>query len=72
MKNRFVILMLDSVAIGVVAATLLLEAVLLFDPGGAGAGLRTLSPFVLGVIWFHLTMMIAPFGTLILLARESE
>jgi hypothetical protein len=64
--------MLDSFAIGVVAATMLLEAVILFDLGGTGAALSGVGPFVLAFVWFHTAILATPFGTLYLLARDAE
>jgi hypothetical protein len=71
-KDGPIFLLLDGLLIGIVCATLTLEAVLIFDLGGYGDGMRELSPFLLGALWVHLSAAIAPFGTLLLLVRDTD
>jgi hypothetical protein len=65
-------LLIDSFAIGIVAATILLEAVILLNLWDTGRSLASLAPFALAVVWFHLAVLATPFGTLYLLARDAE
>ncbi|KIT16035.1 hypothetical protein [Jannaschia aquimarina] len=72
MKDGPTRILLDSLAIGVVVSTLLLEAMMLLDIFGAREGLRAMGPLMLTVVWAHLAMLAAPIGTLVLLGRDEE
>ncbi|CUH40890.1 hypothetical protein JSE7799_03630 [Jannaschia seosinensis] len=72
MKDGPLQLMLDSLAIGIVASTVLLEAILILDVRGTGSALEALGILPLTLIWVHLTILTTPFGTLILLARGAD
>ena len=72
MSDGPITLMLDSLAIGIVFATIVLEAFLLLDSSGTGRVLGSLGPVALTLIWMHLSVFSAPLGTLILLARGSR
>ncbi|MEO0859049.1 MAG: hypothetical protein AAFY65_00450 [Pseudomonadota bacterium] len=65
------ILFLDSLAIGIVAATLTIEATILLDPNRYGLFFTDLPAWVLGLVWLQFSVILAPFGTLILLARAT-
>jgi hypothetical protein len=72
MANRPLILLLDSLAIGIVAATVLMEAVMILDLSGTGRAMAELNFWLLSFIWLHLTVLATPFGTLALLGREAD
>lgn len=72
MKQGPMQLLLDSVIIGIVAATLLLVSVLVFDVSGTGRALAAVGTWPLAFIWLHLSIMATPFGTLAILARDAE
>ncbi|MEM9796471.1 MAG: hypothetical protein AAF919_08275 [Pseudomonadota bacterium] len=65
-------LLLDSLAIGIVIATLALGSLLVLDPAGTGRMLADLGPWLLTLIWLHVAVTAAPFGTLFLLARNAD
>lgn len=72
MKDGPAQLLIDSFAIGVVSATVLLEAVLLLNLWDTGTSLAEAGPLALAFIWFHTSVLATPFGTLYLLARDAE
>jgi hypothetical protein len=72
MPARLMTLMLDSLAIGVVASTLILESILILGSGGMSATLAGLGPALLGLLWVKLAMTCAPFATMALLAVQAD
>jgi hypothetical protein len=65
-------LLLDSLAIGVVASTLILESVLILGSDGMSSTLSGLGPALLALLWVKLSMTCAPFATVALLAVQAE
>lgn len=61
---RLPLLFLDSLAIGVVIATILIEATILLGPSGMGRFFTDLPAWVLALIWAQACMFFAPLGTL--------
>ncbi|WP_371153366.1 hypothetical protein [Jannaschia sp. 2305UL9-9] len=65
-------LFLSSVMIGIVAATALLLAVILFDRQAAGNVFLTLHAGTQALVWLYFAIAFSPFGTLFLLWRMRD
>jgi len=72
MGHRITGLMLDSLAIGICLSTIALCATCLIDLSGLAAPLNAIGPLALTLVWGHLSVFLAPFGTLFLLARMAH